>query len=315
MLLFVDESGHNESGTPCEVLAGIAIAEDALWNLVKAIRAAEQDFFGDYLRNLVNEEIKARKLLKTKRFKTAAKPCDLTALDSVALANSLLKKGKSAHEQALSSAGETYPEMVAYSRQVLAFVHEVLNIAASFNVQVFASVMDPRCPRPEPGRLRKDYVYLFERYFYFLESQSPRERGLIVFDELEKTQSHILIQQMAQYFLGTRTGRYRSSRIIPEPFFVHSDLTTGVFLADLAAYIVGWGWRLNSMTQPSRPELRPYATKLHDMQYHGCKPKLDGTGDWPLHGIRYIPDLRPQQDREEDGTGSEDDTGPEERGA
>jgi hypothetical protein len=30
MLLFIDESGHHESGTPCEVLAGIAVAEDAL---------------------------------------------------------------------------------------------------------------------------------------------------------------------------------------------------------------------------------------------------------------------------------------------
>jgi len=34
MLLFVDESGHHESGTPYEVLAGVAISEDNLWNLV-----------------------------------------------------------------------------------------------------------------------------------------------------------------------------------------------------------------------------------------------------------------------------------------
>lgn len=193
MLLFIDESGHNESGTPCEVLAGVAIAEDALWNLVKAVRSAERDHFGDYLRNLLSNETKARKLLKTKRFKTAAKPCELSRLQRIALANSLLSKGKIAHEQGRDSADETYLELVAYSRQVLAFVHEVLNIAASFNVQVFASVMDPKCPRPAPGRLRKDYAYLFERYFYYLETLGPRERGLIVFDELGKTQSHILV--------------------------------------------------------------------------------------------------------------------------
>ena len=280
MLLFIDESGHNESGTPCEVLAGVAIAEDALWNLVKAIRSAERDFFGDYLRNLLNEETKARKLLKTKRFRTAAMSCELTPAESVALSN-----GKQAHDQHLASSGETYRELVAYSRQVLAFVHEVLNIAAAFNVQIFASMMDPRCPRPSRETLRKDYVYLFERYFYFLESLGPRERGLIVFDELDKAQSHILVQQMARYFLGTTTGRYRSARIIPEPFFVHSDLTTGVFLADLAAYILGWGWRLNSMPQPARAELQPYAAKLHDMQFHGYKPRPDGAGAWPLHGI------------------------------
>jgi hypothetical protein len=220
-----------------------------------------------------------------------------------------LKKGKLAHEQGLASSGETYPELVAYSRQVLAFVHEVLNIAAGFNVQVFASVMDPKCPRPAPGRLRKDYVYLFERYFYFLETLLQRERGLIVFDELENSQSHILVQQMAQYFLGTKTGRYRSSRIIPEPFFVQSDLTTGIFLADLAAYILGWGWRLNSMPQPSRAELKPYTAKLHDMQFQGFKPKRDGTGNWPLHGIWYIQDLRPLADREENEDLEETDEG------
>ena len=81
-----------------------------------------------------------------------------------------------------------------------------------------------------------------ERYFYFLETLPFRERGLVVFDELEKTQAHGLLQQMAAYFLGHEVGRYRIVRIVPEPFFVHSDLTTGVFLADLTAYILGWSW-------------------------------------------------------------------------
>ena len=71
MLLFIDESGHDMSGTPCEVLAGVAISEDNLWNLVRAVRAAERDFFGDYLRTFSVEERKAKRLLKTKRFKSA----------------------------------------------------------------------------------------------------------------------------------------------------------------------------------------------------------------------------------------------------
>ncbi len=133
--------------------------------------------------------------------------------------------------------------------------------------------------------------YLFERYFYFLEILPLRERGLIVFDELDKAQAHVLLQQVAAYFLGTETGRYRSSRIVPEPFFVHSDLTTGVFLADLAAYILGWGWRLHSMPQPSRSELKPYADKLHEMQFVGQKPKASGEGAWQLYGITYLDDL------------------------
>ncbi len=64
MLLFIDESGHDHREMPCEVPAGVAIPESNLWNLVKAVRAAERDYFGDYLRNLRITELKAKKLLK-----------------------------------------------------------------------------------------------------------------------------------------------------------------------------------------------------------------------------------------------------------
>jgi hypothetical protein len=294
MLLFIDESGHDGKEMPCEVLAGVAIAEADLWNLIRAIRHAETEHFGGYLREVYREELKAKKLLKRKRLREAERSVTIEPMECVRLAKSLLVKGKAAKGQPTNN--PTFLEIVAFSRKVVDFVHAVLDIAASFSVQVIASVVKANAPRPNNNLLRKDYVYLFERYFYFLETFPIRERGLIVFDELDKSQSHILLQQMAAYFLGTETGRYRSSRIVPEPFFVHSDLTTGVFLADLAAYILGWGWRLNSMTEPARDELRPFANKLHEMQFHGQKPKADG-GAWSLHGIVYMDDLRGQFDR------------------
>jgi uncharacterized protein DUF3800 len=294
MLLFVDESGHDGKEMPCEVLAGVAIAEADLWNLVRAIRHAETEHFGGYLRDVYGNEIKAKKLLKRKRLKEAQRDVQISPADCVTLANSLLTKGKAARGQPTNH--PTFLEIVAFSRKVLDYVHAVLDIAASFSVRVFASVVKANAPRSGNKLLRKDYVYLFERYFYFLETRPIRERGLVVFDELDKAQSHILLQQMAAYFLGTETGRYRSSRIVPEPFFVHSDLTTGVFLADLAAYILGWGWRLHSMTEPAREDLRPFADKLHEMQFHGQKPKSDG-GVWALHGIVYMDDLRGQFDK------------------
>ena len=177
MLLFIDESGHDNSGTPCEVLAGVAVAENDLWNLVRAVRAAEREHFGDYLRTFLIEERKAKKLLKTKRFRSANRNVQIDEKDLLRLANAALVKGKEARDNGLDQDSATQAELVAYSRQVLHFVHEVLNIAASFNVQVFASMLDPNAPRPPKGKLRKDYVFLFERYFYFLETLPPRERG------------------------------------------------------------------------------------------------------------------------------------------
>ena len=170
------------------------------WSLEHGPRicAAEKDHFGDYLREIHGGEMKAKKLLKPDRFQEAQRPVPIAPDDCIAMANSLLRKGKASKGQPTNN--PTFLEIVAFSRKVLEFVHTVLDIAAGFSVQVFASVVDQDAPKPEPGRLRKDYVYLFERYFYFLETLPARERGLIVFDELDKAQSHVLLQQVAAYF-------------------------------------------------------------------------------------------------------------------
>ena len=298
MLLFIDESGQDHQVMPCEVLAGIAVAEENLWNLIKAIRSAEKDHFGDYLRNLRATEIKARKLLKRKCFRLAHQRIDIPEQELPALAHSFLLKGLQSHRSKTGCLPATAREMTGYCRSVLNFVDKVIDMAASFEVRVFASVVDKDTAAIEKDILKRDFVYLFERYFYFLKPLSEHSRGLVVFDELEKSKAQRLIQQMASYFLGTKTGQFRSSKIIPEPFFVHSELTTGVFLADLTAYIIGWGWRLNRMSQPVRPELESFARKLQDMQFVGEKPKDDSGGTWTLYGIKYIEDKGQAEDSE-----------------
>jgi hypothetical protein len=265
MLLFIDESGQDNKDMPCEVLAGVAIAEENLWNLVKAIRAAEKECFGDYLRKLRTTEVKAKKLLKRKTFRMAEQRIDIPADELPLLAKSFLEKGLNAHRTGTDRSIFTAREFTGYARSVLGFVDKVIDIAAGFDVKVFASIEDKKSTQEEHTLLKKSFVYLFERYFYFLRTLPENTRGLVVFDELEKSKAQRLIQQMASYFLGTQTGEFRSSKIIPEPFFVHSELTTGVFLADLAAYTIGWGWRSSRMTQEAREEIKPFAGKLHEM--------------------------------------------------
>jgi hypothetical protein len=305
MLLFVDESGQDHVHMPCEVIAGVAIAQRNLWNLTKAIRAAEKEHFGDYLRNVRVAELKAKALLKRKRFRLAAQQIEIPESELPALAYATLRKGLEARKVHGSQSGITARELTGYSRSVLRFVDAVLDIAAGFDVKVIASVVDRAAAASDRDVLRKDVVYLFERYFYLLQEQCPERHGLVVFDELEKSRAKHLIEQMAAYFLGTETGRFRSALIVPAPFFVHSELTTGIFLADLTAYVLGWAWRLSSMTQESRDELRPLANKLHELQFHGRKPTLDGAGFWPLRGIVYLDDLRGRLDRLTDAPGGE----------
>lgn len=151
--------------------------------------------------------------------------------------------------------------------------------------------MDHDAPQTTMGGLRKDYGYLFERFFYFLEDCETNCHGILVFDELEKSKSHILIDQAHRYFKDTQTGRHRSNLIIPEPFFVHSDLTTGVQIADLVAYCICWSYRLSGMIKPIRSELNPFISQIRSMERRAIR-SIHGCDDFIIHPVCFIDDLR-----------------------
>jgi hypothetical protein len=114
--------------------------------------------------------------------------------------------------------------------------------------------------------------------------------GYLVFDELDRSAAHLLLGQVSSYFVRTRNGQSRSRLIIPEPFFVHSDLTTLIQTADIIAYVISWGLRLRYMTAPAREELRPLVDLVRQLQF---KRETDG-GDRVHYGLKLIDDLRPK---------------------
>lgn len=110
----------------------------------------------------------------------------------------------------------------------------------------------------------------------------------LVFDELDRSACHILLGQVGNYFVRTRNGRTRSRLIIPEPFFVHSDMTTLVQLADIVAYCMSWGLRLRGMDEPTREELAPLVRRVQHMMF-----ARDLESGERQRGITLIRDLRP----------------------
>lgn len=88
-----------------------------------------------------------------------------------------------------------------------------------------------------------------------------------------KFASHLLLTQMDKYFKRTAKGRARSSLVIPEPFFVHSDLTTGIQIVDFIAYILSWNFRVGTLTKPGRDELNQYIELLKPLR-HRCTRKI-----------------------------------------
>lgn len=294
--LFLDESGHDRKEAPYEVLAGVTIEDRDLWNLIAAVQDSEVEFFG-FRRTDGDLEIKGNKLLKRKTFDFARQADWIPPGRRTELVASLLEKGRRARREGWKYSGETREELTALGQAKIAFVQNLLELCARYQVSVFGSVVDRDAPRPESNFLRKDYAYLFERFFEFLDQKPDQPMGIVVFDELDQSQCHFLIDQMGFYFRETQKGRMRASRIVPEPFFVRSHLTTGVQIADIVAYIINWGVRVGWMDREVRPGMEVLAEQVKQLRWHTFREGEDGGGPYDLWSLALIPDLRPREER------------------
>ena len=290
MLLFVDESGHDFRASPYAVLAGLAISERRLWPLVQRIHESVEHHFGMPVASLPIE-LKGRKILKRQALERAHSLPPIEESERRTLARRCLEKGREKVQQSFS-------EVTAFRQAGVAYVSDVLSICEEYQVRAFASIVDRNAPRPD-GKdfLRKDYSYLFQRYHAYLIDMSDAPEassGLIIFDELDRSQCHILIDQMRRYFIETKRGRERSERIVPEPFFVHSDLTTMIQCADFVAYIIAWGVRIRGMDLPVRPGLRLLGEQVKRLRFRSRRPSVDDGFEHYVWGFTHISDLRPR---------------------
>lgn len=101
---------------------------------------------------------------------------------------------------------------------------------------------------------------------------------------------------MYQYFQKTSKGQLRAGRIIPEPFFVHSDLTTAIQLADLVAYTIAWNVRVGRMDAPKRDELDELGQLVCALRYRTVRP-TESNPDFAVWSFAVIEDLRPTGER------------------
>ncbi len=287
-MLFLDESGHDLRQSPYEVLAGVAVEDRDLWNLICQVQDAEKEIFGTRVSDGLLE-LKGKKLLKAKTFRLARQMSNFPEDERKRLARACLEDGASA----------TRKQLTALAQAKLAFVSRLLTLCSHYRVKAFASIVDRDAPRPVGDFLRKDYAYLFERYFYYLDDRAGDPLGLVVFDELERSQCHILIDQMSRYFRETVTGQNRASKVIPEPFFVHSHLTTAIQIADVIAYLVAWGVRVGGMHRAARPELSDLAQQVCALRFR-YETTANGRDDFQVWSFAVIDDLRPRSERADD---------------
>lgn len=255
--LFIDESGQDHRDSPYEVLAGVSIQDTELWKFIKDVHEIEMNCFGRRYR-LDGREIKASKFLNRKTFRLANQMEPINLFERTEWAKQALDNGETA----------TKNQLTALAQAKLSYVKQIFQLCQQYRCKIFASIVaDPDYVLADASMLRKDYVYLFERFYYFLEDTPGEPRGIVVFDELDKSASHILLTQMDKYFKNTVKGRARSSLIIPEPFFVHSDLTTGIQVVDFVAYLLSWNFRVRELNKPGRSELNSFIEQIKPLRY------------------------------------------------
>lgn len=285
-LLFLDESGHDHKKLPLEIRGGVALEAGKLWGFVQGWQALSLAAFGPAFATH-GKEVKGMKLLDRDRLRWARQMDPMGDDERRKLASAFLHKGRDKGKPSRS-------EFSAYGQACLEMARGIFDLLTNFDAKLFAAAI-PRGIKPEKGHtnleyLRKDHVFLFERFYYFLENKSAH--GLIVMDESEKQIDRDFLQRMERYFSRTSVGRNRTHHIVPVPFFVSSDLSFPVQAADLCLYCINWGFRppawgisLESVRQEIAAEFGP---KLAHLQWQG-QGSRDGK-TYRSWGITLVPD-------------------------
>jgi len=175
-----------------------------LWPLVQAIQQDEIELFGRRYSEGVSE-LKARRLLDRRTYQHAGQLPAMDPEERRGLAKRCLDDGPNAGRR----------ELTALAQAKLSFVLRTLERCSQFNCRVFASMVPRTARRTRGDFLRKDYAYLFQRFFYYLEDLGPSTLGLVVFDEIERSKSHILISQMAVTFFRRKQGAFGQVESFP----------------------------------------------------------------------------------------------------
>lgn len=284
-LLFMDESGHDHKNMPMEVRGGIALHVSKLWDFVRAWHRLELEAFGVPLADF-KKEIKGEKLLDKDRYRWATQAGRLPDGERRKGARAFLTKGLQKH-------APTSGEFLAYGQACLEMARGIFELLQSHGARLFACAIargvKPPTDFEQVDYLRKDQVFLFERFFYFLEAQKCH--GLLVMDETEKFEDRRFLARIERYFTATSPGRQRTAWIVPAPLFVSSDMSVGVQAADVCLYCLNWGFRLAQWQNvaPTRAEIeRDFRPQLERLQWQG-----DGYRDGRVFhsfGIVFVPD-------------------------
>ncbi len=108
-------------------------------------------------------------------------------------------------------------------------------------MRIFAVVVDKRYLHDYVTKEilhRKAYELLLERVEWFVRTEYPRHRALMVVDNTNRQMNRSLAMKHSFFQREGTSSKCRIGHIVEMPMFVESNLSNGVQLADLCAYNV-----------------------------------------------------------------------------
>jgi hypothetical protein len=283
-LLFMDESGHDHKTTPYEVRGGVAIQDRKVWPFIRAIISLEQDCFGVRLADF-QKEFKGEKLLDKDRIKWALQ-------DPLQIDEERRKNARAFLTKGLQKAPPSRSEFTGYGQASLQMAQGIFRLLRDHDAKIFAAAIPRGVKAPEntPAKeyLRKDHVYLLERFYYFC--QKSQVQGLLVMDQVEEQSDYRFVRKLERYFVRTTKGIQRSDWIVPAPFFSSSYLSIPIQVADVCIYCINWGFRRRTwgMDAPTRPRIEEqFAGWIRSLEYKD-KRLLSGGRAKTVYGIAFV---------------------------
>lgn len=282
-LLFLDESGHDHKHMPYEVHGGIALHARDVWPFVRAVSDLEYVTFGAHLAEY-NKEFKGSTLVDRKRVKWAHRRPWMNESEIRKFAKRFLDRGANKEQP-------NDDEFVGYGQACYRMAEGVFRLLRDHRAHVFAGVIPRGAKKPGDFAydhyLRKDFVYMLERYYYFLKDES--EHGLLILDRIEDKTDRKFVARLEAYFSKTTKGGIRADWIVPSPLFVSSILTIPVQAADLCIYCLNWGYRkVRDMNAEVREEIvESFVPWIESLCW---KKRISGEEKRHLYGIVYVED-------------------------
>ena len=280
-LLFLDEPGDQQADLPYGVLTGLAVEDAQVWPLARRLIDAQEQFFGRQVTGADHAAFDAASLLGPEVYRASQRLPELDWQDILRQANP--NRG--------GPGPDPLEAEVALARAKIAYCEYALALAKDYGATAFVILIPRELLALQFNRkLRKDYAYLFERFYYFLTSKGRDEFGIFVKAQHVVGRKYVGVENIEEYFARTTNGRVRAQRIIPTPLYADGTLGILSSLANIVSYGSSWTIRLPGMSQPVRPEMDRLATLCGDMRFHYNTP--NGKKDWSFKFIASLDPMR-----------------------